>query len=398
MNRIYFDHAATTPTRPEVIEAMQPYFAQYFGNPSSLHHFGKETANAIKDAREKVAQAIGAKGEEIVFVSSGTESDNLAIFGVAYANRDRGNHIITSQIEHHAVLEPCRFLEREGWRVTCLPVDHYGMVDPEDVRGAITDNTVLISIMHANNEIGTIQPLREIGEIARERNVYFHTDAVQTFAHIPVHVDEIYVDLLSFSGHKFYGPKGIGGLYVRKGTAITPYLHGGYQESRLRAGTENVPGIIGMAKAVQLAMLEMDAQTAFLTRMRDKLVKSLLEIDGVRLNGHPLQRLPNNINVIVDFVDGEAMVINLDFKGIAVSTGSSCTAAMKGPSHVLSAIGRSYEDARSSIRITLGKDNTEKEIEYFLEVFKDVLGNLRGMSPVYQERKARSQKTEARSQ
>lgn len=390
MNRIYLDHAATTPTRPEVIEAMEPYFAQYFGNPSSLHHFGKETANAIKEAREKVAQTIGAKGEEIVFVSGGTESDNLAIFGIAYANRDRGKHIITSQIEHHAALEPCRFLEREGWRVTYLPVDRYGMVNPDDVREAITGETVLISVMHANNEIGTIQPLKEIGEIAREREVYFHTDAVQTFSHIPIRVDEIHVDLLSFSGHKFYGPKGIGGLYVRKGTAIAPYLHGGYQESRLRAGTENVPGIVGMAKAVQLAMLEMDAQTAFLTRMRDKLVKSLLEIDGVRLNGHPLQRLPNNINMIVDFVDGEAMVINLDFKGIAVSTGSSCTAAMKGPSHVLTAIGLSYEDARSSIRITLGKDNTEKEIEYFLEVFKDVLGNLRGMSPVYQERKLNS--------
>jgi len=390
MNRIYLDHAATTPTRAEVIEAMQPYFAQYFGNPSSLHRFGKETANAIKDSREKIAQAIGAKGEELVFVSGGTESDNLAIFGVAYANRDRGNHIITSKIEHHAVLEPCRFLEREGWRITYLPVDRYGMVDPDDVRKAITTGTVLISVMHANNEIGTIQPLKEIGEIARERGVYFHTDAVQTFAHIPIDVNEIKVDLLSFSGHKFYGPKGIGGLYVRKGTEIAPYLHGGYQEYRLRAGTENVPAIIGMAKAVQLAMLEMDAQTAFLTRMRDKLAKSLLEIEGVRLNGHPLQRLPNNINITVDYVDGEAMVINLDYKGIAVSTGSSCTTAMKGPSHVLTAIGLSYEDARSSIRITLGKDNTEKEIEYFLEVFKDVLGNLRGMSPVYQERKLSS--------
>lgn len=398
MNRIYLDHAATTPIRPEVIEAMQPYFAQYFGNPSSLHHFGKETSNAIKDAREKVAHTIGAKGEEIVFVSGGTESDNLAVIGVAYANRDRGNHIITSQTEHHAVLEPCRFLEREGWKVTYLHVDRYGMVDPDDVRKAVTGETVLISVMHANNEIGTIQPLKEIGEIAREMGVYFHTDAVQTFSHIPIQVDEIYVDLLSFSGHKFYGPKGIGGLYVRKGTAIAPHLHGGYQEFRLRAGTENVPGIIGLGKAVQLAMLEMDAQTAFLTRMRNKLVKSLLEIDGVRLNGHPLQRLPNNINMIVDFVDGEAMVINLDFKGIALSTGSSCTAAMKGPSHVLTAIGLSYEEARSSIRITLGKDNTEKEIEYFLEVFKDVLGNLRGMSPIYQERKDRSKKSEVRSQ
>ena len=387
MNRIYLDHAATTPMRREVIEAMQPYLSQYFGNPSSLHHFGKEAANAINDAREKVAQILSARPDEIVFVSGGTESDNLAVLGVAYANRDRGKHIITTQIEHYAVLEPCRFLEREGWRVTYLPVDRSGMVDPEDVREAITDETVLISVMHANNEIGTLQPLKEIGAIAKERGVYFHTDAVQTFSHIPIQVDEIHADLLSFSGHKFYGPKGVGGLYVRKGTAITPYLHGGYQEFRLRAGTENVAGIMGVGKAAQLATLEMDAQTAYITALRDRLVKSLLEIEGVRLNGHPSQRLPNNINITAELVDGEAMLINLDFKGIAVSTGSTCTAASKGPSHVLTAIGLSYEDARSALRITLGKDNTEQEIEYFLEVFKDVLSNLRKMSPVYQERK-----------
>jgi len=387
MNRIYLDHAATTPMRREVIEAMQPYLSQYFGNPSSLHHFGKEAANAINDAREKVAQILSARPDEIVFVSGGTESDNLAVLGVAYANRDRGKHIITTQIEHYAVLEPCRFLEREGWRVTYLPVDISGMVDPEDVREAMTDETVLISVMHANNEIGTIQPLKEIGAIAKERGVCFHTDAVQTFSHIPMQVDEIHADLLSFSGHKFYGPKGVGGLYVRKGTAIAPHLHGGYQEFRLRAGTENVAGIVGVGKAVQLATLEMDAQTAYITALRDRLVKSLLEIEGIRLNGPPIHRLPNNINITVELVDGEAMLINLDFKGIAVSTGSTCTAASKGPSHVLTAIGLSYEDARSALRITLGKDNTEQEIEYFLEVFKDVLSNLRKMSPVYQERK-----------
>jgi cysteine desulfurase len=261
------------------------------------------------------------------------------------------------------------------------------MVDPEDVREAMTDETVLISVMHANNEIGTRQPLKEIGAIAKERGVCFHTDAVQTFSHIPIQVDEVHADLLSFSGHKFYGPKGVGGLYVRKGTAIAPHLHGGYQEFRLRAGTENVAGIVGVGKAVQLATLEMDAQTAYITALRDRLVKSLLEIEGIRLNGHPIHRLPNNINITVELVDGEAMLINLDFKGIAVSTGSSCTAAGKGPSHVLTAIGLSYEEARSALRITLGKDNTEREIEYFLEVFKDVLSNLRKMSPVYQERK-----------
>ena len=387
MNRIYLDHAATTPMRREVIEAMQPYLNQYFGNPSSLHHFGKEAASAINDAREKTAHMLGARPDEVVFVSGGTESDNLAVLGVAYANRDRGKHIITTQIEHYAVLEPCRFLEREGWRVTYLPVDISGMVDPEDVREAMTDETVLISVMHANNEIGTIQPLNEIGAIAKERGVCFHTDAVQTFSHIPMQVDEIHADLLSFSGHKFYGPKGVGGLYVRKGTAIAPHLHGGYQEFRLRAGTENVAGIVGVGKAVQLATLEMDAQTAYITALRDKLIKSFLEIEGIRLNGHPIHRLPNNINITVELVDGEAMLINLDFKGIAVSTGSSCTAAGKGPSHVLTAIGLSYEEARSALRITLGKDNTEREIEYFLEVFKDVLSNLRKMSPVYQERK-----------
>lgn len=387
MNRIYLDHAATTPMRREVIEAMQPYLSQYFGNPSSLHHFGKEAATAISDAREKAAHMLGARPDEVVFVSGGTESDNLAVLGAAYANRDRGKHIITTQIEHYAVLEPCRFLEREGWRVTYLPVDRSGMVDPEDVREAITDETVLISVMHANNEIGTIQPLKEIGAIAKERGVCFHTDAVQTFSHIPIRVDEVHADLLSFSGHKFYGPKGVGGLYVRKGTAIAPHLHGGYQEFRLRAGTENVAGIVGMAKAVQLATLEMDAQTAYVTALRDRLIKSFLEIEGIRLNGHPIHRLPNNINITVELVDGEAMLINLDFKGIAVSTGSSCTAASKGPSHVLTAIGLSYEEARSALRITLGKDNTERESEYFLEIFKDMLSNLRKMSPVYQERK-----------
>ena len=387
MNRIYLDHAATTPMRREVIEAMQPYLNQYFGNPSSLHHFGKEAASAINDAREKAANMLGARPDEVVFASGGTESDNLAVLGAAYANRDRGKHIITTQIEHYAVLEPCRFLEREGWRVTYLPVDRSGMVDPEDVREAMTDETILISVMHANNEIGTIQPLKEIGAIAKERGVCFHTDAVQTFSHIPIQVDEVHADLLSFSGHKFYGPKGVGGLYVRKGTAIAPHLHGGYQEFRLRAGTENVAGIVGVGKAVQLATLEMDAQTAYITALRDRLVKSLLEIEGIRLNGSPIHRLPNNINITVELVDGEAMLINLDFKGIAVSTGSSCTAASKGPSHVLTAIGLSYEEARSALRITLGKDNTEREIEYFLEVFKDVLSNLRKMSPVYQERK-----------
>ena len=387
MKRIYLDNAATTATRPEVVEAMQPFFKHCFGNPSSVHFFGKETSNALNEARSRIAQMLGSKDDEIVFVSGGTESDNLAIFGTAYANRDKGRHIITSVIEHNAVLEPCRFLEREGWKITYLPVTGDGMVDPDDVKRAITDETILISVMHANNEIGTIQPLREIGLIAKEYKVCFHTDAVQTFSHIPAKADELNVDLLSFSSHKFYGPKGTGGLYVRKGTAISPYLYGGDQEFKLRAGTENVPAIVGMGKAVQMSMLEMDAQISYVASLRDKLVRSLLEIEGVRLNGHESKRLPNNINITVDFVDSEAMIINLDFKGIAVSSGSACISAMKGPSHVLTAIGLSYEEARSSMRITLGKDNTEDELSYFLDVFKDVVNNLRDMSPVFQERR-----------
>ena len=387
MKRIYLDNAATTPTRPEVVEAMQPFFKHCFGNPSSVHFFGKETSNALNEARSRIAQMLGSKDDEIVFVSGGTESDNLAIFGTAYANRDKGRHIITSVIEHNAVLEPCRFLEREGWKITYLPVTGDGMVDPDDVKRAITGETILISVMHANNEIGTIQPLREIGLIAKEYKVCFHTDAVQTFSHIPAKADELNVDLLSFSSHKFYGPKGTGGLYVRKGTAISPYLYGGDQEFKLRAGTENVPAIVGMGKAVQMSMLEMDAQRSYIASLRDKLVRSLLAIEGVRLNGHESKRLPNNINITVDFVDSEAMIINLDFKGIAVSSGSACISAMKGPSHVLTAIGLSYEDARSSMRITLGKDNTEEELSYFLDVFNDVVNNLRDMSPVFQEKR-----------
>ncbi|MCC7203191.1 MAG: cysteine desulfurase [Nitrospirae bacterium] len=387
MNRIYLDNAASTPTRPEVIDAMQPFFKNCFGNPSSGHFFGKETANAINEARSRIAQMIGARDEEIIFLSGGTESDNLAIFGTAYANRDKGRHIITTKIEHSAVLEPCRFLEREGWKVTYLPVTGDGFVDPDDVRAAISDDTILISVMHANNEIGTIQPLKEIGLIAKKFDVYFHTDAVQTFSHIPAKVDDYLADLLSFSSHKFYGPKGAGGLYVRKGTAISPHLYGGTQEFRLRGGTENVPGIVGMGKAAQMSMLEMDAQISYITSLRDKLMKSLLEIEGVRLNGHEKQRLPNNINIVVDYVDSEAMIINLDFKGIAVSSGGACISAMKGPSHVLTAIGLSYEEARSSLRITLGKDNTEEELGYFLDVFKDVVNNLRDMSPVFQGRR-----------
>lgn len=387
MNRIYLDNAASTPTRPEVIDAMQPFFKNCFGNPSSGHFFGKETANAINEARSRIAQMIGARDDEIIFLSGGTESDNLAIFGTAYANRDKGRHIITTKVEHSAVLEPCRFLEREGWKVTYLPVTADGFVDPDDVQAAISDDTILISVMHANNEIGTIQPLKEIGLIAKKFDVYFHTDAVQTFSHIPAKVDDYLADLLSFSSHKFYGPKGAGGLYVRKGTAISPHLYGGTQEFRLRGGTENVPGIVGMGKAAQMSMLEMDAQISYITSLRDKLMKSLLEIEGIRLNGHEKQRLPNNINIVVDYVDSEAMIINLDFKGIAVSSGAACISAMKGPSHVLTAIGLSYEEARSSLRITLGKDNTEEELGYFLDVFKDVVNNLRDMSPVFQGRR-----------
>ena len=346
MRRIYLDYSATTPTHPEVVKAMLPYFTDVFGNPSSIHSYGQEAKGAIEEARVKVADFIGARDEEIIFTSGGTEADNFALKGVAFANESKGNHIITSSIEHHVVIEICKFLERRGFRVTYLPVDEYGLVDPGDVKKAITDKTILISVMQANNEMGTIEPIAEIGKIARDAGIYFHTDAVQTVGHIPVDVNELEVDLLAMSAHKLYGPKGVGALYIRKGTKLIPFMHGGDQERRRRASTENVPGIVGLGKATELAQQEMCKEAERLTYLRDQLIKGLLErIDHTCLNGHPLKRLPNNANVSVDFVEGESMLLNLDLEGICVSTGSACSSSSLEPSHVLLALGLSPEQA-----------------------------------------------------
>ena len=383
MKRIYLDYAATTPTHPDVVKVMLPYFTKAFGNPSSIYSYGQEAKGAIDEARVKVANLIGAQKEEIVFTSGGTEADNFAIKGVAFANESKGNHIIASSIEHHAVIETCKFLERRGFKVTYLPVDEYGLVDPGDVKKAITDKTILISVMHANNEVGTIEPIAKISRIAQEAGIYFHTDAVQTTGHIPVDVNELGADLLSISAHKLYGPKGVGALYIRKRTKLVPFMHGGEQERRLRASTENVPGIVGFGKAAELARQEMGEEAERLTCLRAQLAKGLLErIDHVRLNGHPIMRLPNNVNVSIDYVEGESMVLNLDLEGICVSTGSACSSSSLEPSHVLLAMSLSHEQAHGSLRFSLGKWTTEEEIERVLDVLPRIVAKLRAMSPL----------------
>jgi len=383
---IYLDYAATTPVDAEVVKAMQPYFFDIYGNPSSLHSFGQEARWAIEDAREKVASFLGARPEEIVFTSGGTESNNFALKGVAYANNKKGSHIITSAIEHHAVTEPAKFLETQGFKITYVGVDKYGVINPEDIKKAITDETILISIMHANNEIGTIEPISEIGAIAREKGIYFHTDSVQTFGHIPVNVDELNVDLLSLSAHKLYGPKGIGVIYIRRGTKILPFLHGGDQEKGRRASTENLAGIVGLAKAVELAEANMNSETERLIRLRDKLISGILEnIEHTRLNGHSLNRLPNNANISVEYVEGESMILNLDAEGIACSTGSACTSSSLEASHVLLAIGLTPELAHGSLRFTLGRFTAEEDIDCVLDVLPPIVKKLRAMSPLYKK-------------
>jgi len=383
VKRVYLDYAATTPVHPDVTKAMLPYLTDAFGNPSSLYSYGQEAKGAIEEARAKVADLIGAQDEEIVFTGSGTEADNFAIKGVAFANESKGNHIITSSIEHHAVIETCKFLEKRNFSVTYLPVDEYGLVDPRDVKKDITDKTILISVMHANNEVGTIEPIAEIGKVAKEAGIYFHTDAAQTVGHIPVDVNELGVDLLSISAHKLYGPKGIGALYIKKGTKLIPFMHGGGQERRRRASTENVPGIAGLGTAAELARQGVSQEAPHLTRLRNQLIKGLLErIDHIRLNGHPLKRLPNNINVSVDFVEGESMLLNLDLESICASTGSACSSSSLEPSHVLLAMGLSHEQAHGSLRFTLGKWTTEEEIGQVLEVLPRIVAKLRAMSPL----------------
>jgi len=391
MKAIYLDYAATTPVDAEVIEAMLPYFRDTFGNPSSIHSFGQQAHSAVEDAREKLASFLGAKPIEIVFTGGGTESNNFAIKGIAWANRKKGNHIITSAIEHHAVLEPCHFLEREGFEVTFLPVDAQGLVDPSDVAKAISDRTILVSIMHANNEIGTLQPIADIGKIARERSICFHTDAVQTFGRMPFTVGDLNVDLLSLSAHKLYGPKGVGALFVRQGTRLEPHMHGGEQEGKRRASTHNVPGIVGLAKAVELAEKAMAEEDTRITGLRNRLTCGIFDrIDRVRLNGHPEKRLANNVNISIEYCEGEAMILSLDLMGIACSTGSACSSTSVEPSHVLRAIGLSVEETRGSLRFSLGRYTEESQIDQVLEVLPKIVKRLRAMSPAYRSSTAGS--------
>ncbi|MBN2488274.1 MAG: cysteine desulfurase NifS [Methanosarcinaceae archaeon] len=383
MKRIYMDHSATTPTDPLVVEAMLPYFTEKFGNASSLHFFGQEAAEALEQSRKQVAYLIGARPEEIIFTSGGTESDNLAIKGIAYQNSGKGKHIITSVIEHPAVLNTCAHLEKDGFEVTYVPVDSDGILDVAELENAIRDDTILITVMHANNEIGTIQPITEISKISKEKGIYFHTDAVQSVGKIPVDVNELGVDLLSISSHKIHGPKGVGALYIKKGTLIQAIAHGGEHEARLRAGTENIPGIVGFAKATTLAKERLAVDSKHLTELRDLLIKKVLDSIGHSyLNGHPTKRLPNNANLRFSFIEGEAMLLSLDMKGIAVSTASACSSRSLEPSHVLKAIGLRPEDAHGSLRFSLGKDNTREEVDYVVESLAEVVRKLRDMSPL----------------
>jgi cysteine desulfurase len=375
------DHNATTPLREEVLQAMLPYLREEYGNASSLHHFGIQARRAAERARESVAAALGAQPREIIFTGCGTESDNQAIKGVAYANRDRGDHIITSRVEHKAVLQACQYLEKHNFRVTYLPVDEYGMVDAAAVAQAITDRTVLVSVMFANNEVGTIQPIADIARVCRERSVPFHTDAVQAVGKLPVDVKELSIDLLSLSAHKFYGPKGVGALYVRKGVKIDPLLHGGHQERGLRAATENVAGIVGAARALELRLDEMAVEAQRLTALRERLHEGIVsQIDHVYLNGHPTERLPGTLSMCFDYIEGEAIIMGLDLEGIAVSSGSACTSASLEPSHVLLAMGVHPGVAQGSIRFSLGRGNTEADVDTVLEKLPPIVERLRAMS------------------
>jgi cysteine desulfurase len=389
MKRIYLDHAATTPVHPEVAKSILPYFSERFGNASTLYSYGQEAREAVEEARGKVALLAGAQSpKEIIFTSGGTESDNFALCGVAWANQKKGDHIITSAVEHHAVLNTCKFLQKRGFKVTYLPVDHYGFVDPDDVKKAITNKTILISIMHANNEVGTMEPIAEIGKIAKENGVYFHTDAVQSFGHIPIRAEELKADLLSASAHKLYGPKGVGMLYIRKGTKIVPFLYGGEQENKRRASTENVAGIVGFGKACEIAEGTMTEESRRLATLRDKFIKGILEkIEFIQLNGHPTKKLPGNVNVSVKYVEGESMLLKLDGKGICASSGSACTSSILEPSHVLTAMDVPPDVAHSSLRFTLGRENTEEDVDYVLEVLPDIVKGLRLMSPLYQKKR-----------
>lgn len=382
MKRIYLDNAATTACSPEVVEAMLPYFTQTFGNASSIHAFGREAKRAIEAARRQVAAALNAAApQEIIFTAGGSESDNWALKGAAFARKEKGKHIITTAIEHHAVLHTCEWLERQGFEVTYLPVDSDGKVSVADVEKAIRQDTILVSVMAANNEIGTIQPIAEIGALCRARKVLFHTDAVQAVGAIPLDVQAMNIDLLSMSGHKFHGPKGVGALYVRKGVRLDNLVHGGAQERGFRAGTENLPGIVGLGKAIELANANLAENAARMARMRDRLIAGIMErIPDVRLNGHPTDRLPNNCNLSFKYIEGEALLLRLDLAGIAGSSGSACTSGTLDPSHVLLAIGLPHAIAHGSLRLTLGTDTTDEDIDAVLERLPGIVSDLRAMS------------------
>lgn len=383
---IYLDNAATTRTAPEVVEAMLPYFTENYGNPSSIYSLGAASKKALNQSRTAIAQSIGAKMEEIYFTAGGSEADNWALKAAAEAYESRGRHIITSKIEHHAVLHTCQYLEKKGFEVTYLDVDEYGMVRLEDLKAAIRPDTILISIMFANNEIGTVLPVAEIGAIARQNGILFHTDAVQAFGQLPINVDELHIDMLSASGHKLNGPKGIGFLYIRTGVKIRSLIHGGAQERSRRAGTENVPGIVGFAAAVERAMRIMEEKTQREVELRDYLIGKIeKEIPYCRLNGHREKRLPNNVNISFQFIEGESLLIMLDMKGICASSGSACTSGSLDPSHVLLAIGLKHEEAHGSLRLTLSEENTLEEMDFVVENLKGIVERLRGMSPLYED-------------
>jgi cysteine desulfurase len=382
--RIYLDHNATTPVHPEVLEAMLPYYKDKFGNASSIHSFGREAKVALEESREKVAKFINASPQEIYFTCGGTESDNLAIKGTAFANRKKGKHIITSKIEHHAILESCKFLEKEGFEVTYLPVDKYGLVDPDDLKKALRKDTILVSIMHVNNEVGTIQPLEELCKITKEKGAYFHTDAVQSVGKMPVDVQKLNVDMLSMSGHKIYGPKGVGAIYIRKGTRMTSWSHGGSHERSRRAGTENVPGIVGLAKVVEIAERDMEQQSQQMKNLTEAFYQKVTHaIPDVILNGHLEKRIPNTLNLSFKAVEGESIILSLDLKGVAVASGSACTSGTLEPSHVLSAMGIAPEIAQGAIRFSFGRDNTMEDVEYVVGILPEIVSRLRAMSPLY---------------
>jgi cysteine desulfurase len=384
LKKIYFDHNATTPVLNEVFEAMVPYLKDQWGNPSSIHWAGRGTKKPMEDAREQVCKLLNCAPLELIFTSSGTEGDNHAIKGTAYAKKALGNHIITTKVEHPAVLNTCKYLQKEGFDVTYLDVDSDGMIDLEALKAAITQKTILITVMYANNETGVVFPIKEIGDIAKERGVTFHTDAVQAAGKLPIDTQKLNVDLLTISGHKLYGPKGMGALYAKRGVRLVPLIHGGHHERNRRGGTENVAGIIGMGKAAEIALKDMDKEIEHLKALRDRLEKGMAErVPHIKVNGHPEKRLPNTSNISFEFVEGESLLLSLDMKGIAASSGSACTSGSLEPSHVLLALGLSHEMSHGSVRFSLGKSNTAEEIDYLLEIMPPIVERMRSMSPLY---------------